>query len=189
MLVEFEKDLKEIQDNEKRIKKHLKSKNYSKKILKKISKKVDKYDAKIKLLDNIKFIGHKILRIRFDANKFNNNTLYTRQKIQKISNDLSQLLYRKGIQGKLLTSINFPDLGWRSGYFSNIGDHVRLYVPQDSDIVADDPDYFNNFVVYVSLFPGNAGGNDKFMIVYIIAYITICMINYHGTHQLNLRNF
>ena len=39
---------------------------------------------------------------------------------------------------------------------------MRLYVPQDSDIVADDPDYFNNFVVYVSLFPGNAGGNDKF---------------------------
>jgi len=36
MLVEFEKDLKEIQDNEKRIKKHLKSKNYSKKILKNI---------------------------------------------------------------------------------------------------------------------------------------------------------
>ena len=162
MLVEFEKDLKEIVVNERRIKKHLKSKNYSKKILNKISKKIDKYDAKIKLLDNIKYIGHKILRIRFDANKFNNNTLYTRQKIQKISNDLSQLLYRKGIAGKLLTSINFPDLGWRSGYFSNIGDNVRLYVPQDSDIVADDPDYFNNFVVYISLAPGNAGGNDKF---------------------------
>lgn len=162
MLVEFEKDLKEIVVNERRIKKHLKSKNYSKKILNKISKKIDKYDAKIKLLDNIKYIGHKILRIRFDANKFNNNTLYTRQKIQKISNDLSQLLYRKGIAGKLLTSINFPDLGWRSGYFSTIGDNVRLYVPQDSDIVADDPDYFNNFVVYISLAPGNAGGNDKF---------------------------
>ena len=96
MLAEFEKDLKEIEVNEKRIKKHLKSKNYSKKILRKISKKVDKYDAKIKLLDNIKFVGHKILRIRFDANKFNNNTLYNRQKIQKISNDLSQLLYKKG---------------------------------------------------------------------------------------------
>ena len=53
MLAEFEKDLKEIEVNEKRIKKHLKSKNYSKKILRKISKKVDKYDAKIKLLDNI----------------------------------------------------------------------------------------------------------------------------------------
>jgi hypothetical protein len=70
MLAEFEKDLKEIEVNEKRIKKHLKSKNYSKKVLRKISKKVDKYDAKIKLLDNIKFVGHKILRIRFDANKF-----------------------------------------------------------------------------------------------------------------------
>ena len=162
MLVEFEKDLKEIVVNERRIKKHLKSKNYSKKILNKISKKIDKYDAKIKLLDNIKYIGHKILRIRFDANKFNNNTLYTRQKIQKISNDLSQLLYRKGIAGKLLTSINFPDLGWRSGYFSTICDNVRLYVPQDSDIVADDPDYFNNFVVYISLAPANASGNDKF---------------------------
>ena len=46
--------------------------------------------------------------------------------------------------------------------FSTIGDNVRLYVPQDSDIVADDPDYFNNFVVYISLAPGNAGGNDKF---------------------------
>ena len=83
MLVEFEKDLKEIVVNERRIKKHLKSKNYSKKILNKISKKIDKYDAKIKLLDNIKYIGHKILRIRFDANKFNNNTLYTRQKLKR----------------------------------------------------------------------------------------------------------
>ena len=37
MLVEFEKDLKEIVVIERRIKKHLKSKNYSKKILNKIA--------------------------------------------------------------------------------------------------------------------------------------------------------
>lgn len=162
MLADFERDLKEIEDNERRIKKHLKSKNYSKKLLEKISNRLNKYDPKIKLLENIKFGNNKILRIRFDANKYNNNTFYTRKAIQRIGDDLSEYLDRKGIKGKLMTSINFPDLGWRSGYFSDIGDEVRLYTPQDSDLVADDPTSFNNFVMYISMAPNDVGGNDKY---------------------------
>jgi hypothetical protein len=161
MLAELERDLKALDENEKQIKKHLKSKNYSKKILDKISKRIEKYDAKMKLLDNIKYVGHKILRIRFDANKYNQNTHYTRKKIQNIGDDLSGYLDRKGVKGKLMTSINFPDLGWRSGYFSDIGDDVKLYSPQDSDIVADDPASFDNFVIYIEMAPKAAGGNDK----------------------------
>ena len=60
MLVEFEKDLKEIQDNEKRIKKHLKSKNYSKKYLEKYLRKLINMMQKLNYL-----ITLNLLDIRF----------------------------------------------------------------------------------------------------------------------------
>jgi hypothetical protein len=60
MLVEFEKDLKGIQDNEKRIQKHLKSKNCSKNILKKYLRKLINMMQKLNYL-----ITLNILDIRF----------------------------------------------------------------------------------------------------------------------------
>ena len=118
---DLERDLRELEKNEKKIKKHLKSKNYSKKLLSKITDKLDKYNPQVKLLDNIKYVGHQILRVKINADKFENK-FYSRNKIQKIGNDLSKYLQKKGGNGKIMTSIKYPDIGWRSGYFTDIGE-------------------------------------------------------------------
>ena len=91
----LERDLRELEKNEKKIKKHLKSKNYSKKLLSKINTKLDQYNPQVKLLDKIKYVGHQILRVKINADKFENK-FYGRNKIQKIGNDLSKYLQKKG---------------------------------------------------------------------------------------------
>lgn len=156
---DLERDLRELEKNEKKIKKHLKSKNYSKKLLSKITDKLDKYNPQVKLLDNIKYVGHQILRVKINADKFENK-FYSRNKIQKIGNDLSKYLQKKGGNGKIMTSIKYPDIGWRSGYFTDIGEDTRLYTYGDSDIVADEPNDYQSFVFYISLAPKREGGLD-----------------------------
>eukprot|EP01040_Poterioochromonas_malhamensis_P016790 gene16790-19151_t len=61
-----------------------------------------------------------------------------------------------------MTSVDYGKLGWRSGYFTNIGDDVRLYSHADSGIEMDEPQNIRSFVFYMVLKPKNAGGNDKF---------------------------
>ena len=158
---DLEKELLELEKNEKAVKKHLKSKNYSKRLFPKIVKKLDKYNPQVKLLDNIRFKGNKVMRIKISKDKYEH--AISRNKVQSIGNDLSHYLQKKGANGSIMTSLRMDDIGqWRSGYWADIGDDIRLYQHHDSDVNLEDPKEFKSFVFYVLLKPRNAGGSDKY---------------------------
>ena len=66
--VKDNKELLEILRSEIKLKENLRTKGYKTKTLNKIKDKFEKYDPQIKLLDNVKYVGNKIMRIRFDRN-------------------------------------------------------------------------------------------------------------------------
>ena len=98
IFAEMARDLAIIKRDERRLKKHLKSKNYRKSMLKKIAKKFDGYNPKIKLLDKMKYVGHKIIQVRIDKDIYSNRRL-TRARIQSLGDSLSHYLARKQITG------------------------------------------------------------------------------------------
>ena len=122
-------------------------------------KKINKFYSR---LDNVKYVGHKIVRYRFDRNKYNGES-FSIKEIQNISNDMSQYLDKKNINGKILTSMQYGNLGWRSGKFTDIGDDdVRLYTPADSNIELKTVPKVKSFVIYSVINPKAEGGNDIF---------------------------
>ena len=74
-------------------------------------------------------------------------------RIKKIGNELTEKLNKYNVNGKLMTTVNYGDLGWKSGYFSDIGNEVRIYTPQDSRLEYEIPKSFDSFVFYISLNP------------------------------------
>jgi hypothetical protein len=159
--VKDNKELLEILRSEIKLKENLRTKGYKTKTLNKIKDKFEKYDPQIKLLDNVKYVGNKIMRIRFDRNNFNGGS-FTLKEVQKISNDMSKYMKKKGIDGKVMSSMNYGLLGWRSGYFANIGDDVRLYNPVDSGYELEIVPQIKSFVIYSVIKPKAQGGNDLF---------------------------
>jgi hypothetical protein len=157
--LEINKELAESLQTEIKIKENLRAKGYKTKIFNKIEKKFEEYDPKIKLLDGVKYIGHKIVRYRFDRNQYNGNS-FSIKEVQKISNDLSGYLQDKGINGKIMTSMDYGPLDWRSGKFSDIGSDVRLYSPADSNIELKKIPKIKSFVIYNVINPKPIGGND-----------------------------
>ena len=155
------KELISILKEEIKVKEHLMSKGHKISIYDKVSNKFEKYGPKIKYLDNIKYKGHNIVRLRFDEDKFNNNqNNYTINKVQNISNQVSQYLHSKNLNGKLMTTMRYGELGWRSGYFSDVGDDVELYEPNDSGLEIEKPKSIQSFVMYLMVNPKAEGGND-----------------------------
>ena len=160
--IELNTELAESLQNEIKIKENFRTKGYKTKIFNKIEKKFEQYDPKIKLLDNVKYVGHKIVRYRFDRNKYNGES-FSIKEIQNISNDMSQYLDKKNINGKILTSMQYGNLGWRSGKFTDIGDDdVRLYTPADSNLELKTVPKVKSFVIYSVINPKAEGGNDIF---------------------------
>ena len=51
--------------------------------------------------------------------KFNGN--FSKEKIRLITNQMSDYLKVKGINGKITSSLFYDDISWRSSQFSNIG--------------------------------------------------------------------
>lgn len=73
---------------------------------------------------------------------------YTREKITDIAQQYSNDLSKKKFLGQVSVAIKYPE-GWRSGYFTKVGDKVILYTHHDSDIdLWEDPEYFETFVIY-----------------------------------------
>ena len=156
------KDLIDVLEKDIKIKENIKAKGYKSTLNDKIEKKFDEYDPQIKLLDNVKYVGHKILRIRFDASKYNGGD-YSKNKVLNISKKMSQYLNEKGITGKLMTTIKHPDYNWRSGYFETIGGkNITLYDPSRYYNGIADPDdiKYSSFIMYVVMKPNAQGGND-----------------------------
>ena len=154
------KELVEILKNEIKVKENLRLKGHKTSFYDKLTGKFSKYDPDIKQLNNVKYVGHNIMRIRFNQNKFDNNQQYTVKKVQQIGNQLSDYLQTKNINGKVMTSLLYGDLGWRSGYFTDIGDDIKLYEPNDSGLEMDIPKNIKSFVCYVVVNPKAQGGND-----------------------------
>ena len=160
--IELNTELAESLQNEIKIKENFRTKGYKTKIFNKIEKKFEQYDPKIKLLDNVKYVGHKIVRYRFDRNKYNGES-FSIKEIQNISNDMSKYLDKKNINGKILTSMQYGNLGWKSGKFTDIGDDdVRLYTPADSNLELKTVPKVKSFVIYSVINPKAEGGNDIF---------------------------
>jgi hypothetical protein len=154
-------DLIALLEQEIKVKENIKSKGYKSSLVNKLQGKFDDYSPDIKLLDNVKYIGHKIMSMRFNASKFNGGD-YSKNKVLNISNKISQFLREKGVDGKIMTSIKHPYYNWRSGYFSNIGEKIRIFDPTNYyDVEPDDPNIkYSNIVVYILLKPKPIGGSD-----------------------------
>jgi hypothetical protein len=159
--IEVNKDLAEILRNEIKAKENLRKKGYKTKTLNKILDKFEKYNPKMKHLQNIKYVGNEILRFRFDRDKFTGNT-YSVKEVQKISNEFSEYMKKKGLNGKIMTSMNYGILDWRSGKFSDIGEDVNLYTPADSGIEMEIIPQIKSFVIYSVIKPKAQGGTDHF---------------------------
>lgn len=162
---QMEKDLKELKEQEKLKKKISKSVGFkSKKLNKVIEKVVGKYNPSQKVYNNLKYKGNNIIGLMVKENKYNGSK-YSIDKIQAISNKLSKELKDNGINGKIITSMMYGKAGWKSGYFSKLGDDkVKLYDPNDlyDDDIYDIPDNIPAFSMYIALQGEDAGGNDKF---------------------------
>ncbi len=157
--VDLNKELIETLQKEINVKQNLKNKGYKTKLFDKIVTKFDKYDPNIKLLDNVKYAGRNITRIRFDANKFKRYP-FTISKVQEISNQLSEYMKELNLDGRIMTSMKYGDIGWRSGYFDDIGENVGLYSPADSGYEIKTVPKIDSFVVYAYFKPSARGGDD-----------------------------
>ena len=83
---------------------------------------------------NIKYRKRHVLQLQLWYDKHNKSTIYTRERIQRLSNKLSMFLADGGFQGMLSTALKFDDLNWRSGYLGEFGSAINLYEPSDSDL-------------------------------------------------------
>ena len=148
-------------ENEIKLKSNLKDKGYKSSLVDKLQNKFERYNPKFKQLDKVNYVGNKITRVRFDENKFDRQS-YTIDKVKKIGNKFTKYLNKKNVSGKVMVSVLYGDLGWRSGYFTNIGDDIKVYSPADSNFEMDEPDSIKSFVIYFLATPKALGGNDKF---------------------------
>jgi len=159
----LEYDLAQMNKDEKNIKDTFRARGYSsKKLNKYIEKKLGVYEPSIKKIDNLVYAGKDIIRIKFDENKFEKRH-FSLSKVQKISDEFTKYLEHKGVTGKMMTSLIYGDLGWKSGKFKDIGDEVDLYDPDryyDNNNI-DKPKNVKSFSMYIALGQKqNAGGND-----------------------------
>ena len=82
---------------------------------------------------------------------------FTRQNIEKFGGKINDIM--KGVNGEIAIALKY-DYGWRSGYFTNFGDKIKLYDPKDSDIESDQND-FSEIYIYMLENPLTSGGKSK----------------------------
>lgn len=160
---DFERDARAHLFSERKIKKHLRKKGYQGRLIDKIYNNLQRESPDIKYINNMSYEGHKFIRIMIKEDK-NNNRRYRKENIREISNKFSRYLHTQNIQGKLLVTTKYNKIGWRSGYFTNIGDDVNLYTYADSDIRPEgkeDKELMPASVIYMVLTPKNQGGEDE----------------------------
>jgi len=86
---------------------------------------------------------------------------FTRKQIKKLAQEQSERLKEENkFKGQISVSLKYP-IGWRSGYFTDFGDHVILYDHSDSDNTLEEPDTFKEFRVYVMKTKTRKGGCNK----------------------------
>jgi hypothetical protein len=73
---------------------------------------------------------------------------YKKEKIQNYVNNLSKELEEKGFKGSISVSLLF-DFGWRSGYFTPVGQNPSLFSLADSDFNDNQESEILQFAVYL----------------------------------------
>lgn len=125
-----------------------------------LSRNLSFIDPTVKHLKNVKYDGKDIIAIKAKTGK------YTIDEIQKMSNKFSKKLQKKGVNGLFMTTLEYGKIGWRSGYFKDVGNDVDLY---DPDLYYDNnniekPKTIDNFYFFLKLDDNKiqGGDDDKF---------------------------
>jgi hypothetical protein len=162
----MEYDLKQLEQEEYDLKHTIRDKGYkSKSINRYIEKIVGSYNPKIKVIKNLVYGGRNVISIRINENKYDKQ-FFTVGKIQKISDKLSNYLNTKDVQGRMMTSLLYGDLNWKSGFLRNFGETTKLYNPNELynlEVPYETPDSIKSFNIYIALGTKAEGGlDDKF---------------------------
>ena len=156
---DFDKDFEELNKREGKINNSFEKNNYDNKFLDKIEKHLkDNPPEHIEFYNKLKYRGNNVIGINFKKNK---KVQYSRKKIEEIANGLSDYLHEQGVSGIMSNSLRFPS-GWRSGYFSEIGQEVILADMKKYMEFYEEPKEYKEFQLYLILKPKPEGGNDKF---------------------------
>lgn len=92
------------------------------------------------------FKGHDTVMVTFKKGK------YTWDQIYKAVDRYNKTAYEAGFRGKMMTSIKYPDK-YRSGKPTEIGEPINIFsfaVYKGQKDKRQDPDYFEQFFIYVS---------------------------------------
>ena len=161
---QLEKELKHQKENKVNLKSVIRNKGYKyKKMNKYIEGILGKYEPKIQFIKNLVYNGKDIISIRLNEDKYENR-YFTVKKVKELSNELSKKLKEKKVNGKIMSSIVYGDLGWKSGYFKDIGSDIRLYDPNqlyNLEVNYPEPKHIPSFNIYVALGSRDVGGNDN----------------------------
>lgn len=84
------------------------------------------------LLKNVMIYGSKVLGMDFDEQDY-----YRTDEIRKISQKISNDLFKDKKPAMIGVSIKYENIGWRSGKLTDVGDPVKLFNPSESDINYD----------------------------------------------------
>ena len=144
-------------------------KNNDNKVFKKLQKKLKNVSSDFKVLP-IKYKGKNVLQVTVTDDRYKSKG-YSRAKIQKIGNEISQTLDDNNVHGLIWSCLKF-DQYYRTAQASSIGNEVNLY---DIDEYNNEDDarleeefklgqqsYFKKAIFYIGETPNNpAGGEDN----------------------------
>ena len=157
---DIDKDLEELNKREEKINKTFEVNNYDDKIVGKLEKHLSKESPNIVFYDKLKYRKNNVIGINFKSDKYENK-YYSRNKIEKIANDLSEFLHEEGVRGIMSNALLYPS-DWKSGLFTEIGEDVILADLKKYLDFYEEPKEYKQFQLYLVLKPKAEGGNDKF---------------------------
>jgi len=113
-------------------------------------KKIQPVEKPTKL--NVLFKGNPVVREDYKGK-------FKREDIKEYAQAKSNALKAKNFDGIISVSLLFPGRGWRSGYFTPVGDKIRLYnLDSYQEDEADEPESFTEFQIYYVKSAPKAGG-------------------------------
>ena len=143
---EMDEELKQISSLEKPFKKNFKAKGYKKSKYNKIIKKMtllSGVEPESKFYTYLKYKGNEVMSFKFNGS-------FSKEKIRLITNQMSEYLKSKNINGKITSSLFYDEISWRSSQFSNIGNEVELFDSTYNGTVQNkEQKKFKKFVLYL----------------------------------------
>ena len=162
---QLEYDLKKEEGNNKNLKTVVRNKGYKfKKINSIIMDVVGKYNPKITHIKNLVIAGKDLISIRINEDKFEKQT-FTLKQIKSLSNTISEKLKEEEVNGKMMTSLLYGELGWKSGYLRDFGIETKLYDPNQLytlNVAYEPPKHIQSFNMYIALGNKDIGGEDDY---------------------------